>query len=557
MSMFEHLTGYEKDMISSYINAYAYTDEDEADGSTRAPLDHLLRFWSQNKANLFNMFGQKFILERSIQLNTSTGEIAKVFDRDLGRYGTPYRNFYDEFANLVIAGDEAKIRYSEQPYRRLYMRLLSDCYALAENTYNDIRIDVPTPDGKIITFERGCKPMRMLGKIAKAYNMQYFDAFRIWHSQQLNNKTTYGTLCLSIHPLDFMTMSDNECGWSSCMSWKEAGCYRSGTVECMNSPYVIVAYLKSDKGNMVLPVGEWNSKKWRSLFIIHDQVITNIKGYPYRSDELNTEVLNWLREIVPNSDRYAPTIAYDYIGRGIEPIGHPEDTDPIYNLEFVTGGHMYNDFGSERHMGMFVDNEIPAFSREWGRPMLVVDYSGESVCMHCGSEGDMPDDETELVCCGCSYGAICECCERHIHRGEEFWVSDRTLCCDCYYDETDYCAVTDERLYNGDLAELYLIPDGVNVSHLDKNSKWVDGDFAKVPVAYYLTDGRNLNTRYSNIFKSPAISSCRSWWTDYFYVHPSDLTQRGLDMFTEAVEDVADDMNSYLMDRADYINQLS
>ena len=60
-------------------------------------------------------------------------------------------------------------------------------------------------------------------------------------------------------------MSDNNSGWESCMSWRNNGCYRRGTVEMMNSPYVIVAYLMLEElvsvlensANMGLPVPSW------------------------------------------------------------------------------------------------------------------------------------------------------------------------------------------------------------------------------------------------------------------------------------------------------------
>ena len=76
--------------------------------------------------------------------------------------------------------------------------------------------------------------MRVLSKIATAYNLPGFEDFRIAQSLVTNQANLKGYITLSIHPLDYMTMSDNNCGWDSCMSWQEEGCYRQGTVEMMN-----------------------------------------------------------------------------------------------------------------------------------------------------------------------------------------------------------------------------------------------------------------------------------------------------------------------------------
>ena len=35
---------------------------------------------------------------------------------------------------------------------------------------------------------------------------------------------------------------------------------------------------------------EWNNKKWRSLYIVDENFITNIKGYPYQHNEFDIEI---------------------------------------------------------------------------------------------------------------------------------------------------------------------------------------------------------------------------------------------------------------------------
>ena len=138
---------------------------------------------------------------------------------------------------------------------------------LATNSYSiGEPFEVNLPDGKILKVQKGTKPLRVLAKMAQAFNLEGFEEFRLTHSRILNQKKMTGELCLSIHPMDFMTMSDNNSNWESCMSWSDYGCYRRGTVEMMNSECVVVAYLRAKEDMKVSEDLYWNNKKWRCWF---------------------------------------------------------------------------------------------------------------------------------------------------------------------------------------------------------------------------------------------------------------------------------------------------
>ena len=90
-------------------------------------------------------------------------------------------------------------------------------------------------------------------------------------------------------------MSDNNEDWESCMSWTQGGEYRVGTIEMMNSPYVIVAYLKSHHN--LEWADNWNSKKWRELYICSNDFVRSITGYPYKDEKITKLVLEKIREL--------------------------------------------------------------------------------------------------------------------------------------------------------------------------------------------------------------------------------------------------------------------
>ena len=106
-----------------------------------------------------------------------------------------------------------------------------------------------------------------------------------------------GTLCLSVHPLDYLSISENAHGWRSCHALD--GEYRSGNLSYMQDSSTIVCYIKSEDGdNFSLPRFpdsiKWNSKKWRMLLFVSDdnKMIFAGRHYPFMCKTAMDEVRN-------------------------------------------------------------------------------------------------------------------------------------------------------------------------------------------------------------------------------------------------------------------------
>ena len=291
------LSNEEKHLIDRYRKAYC----EEEGSNSFADCDYILREWANKKQRLYKLLGNQLIYSQEVCIKAPIDLLKKEMER-LTDYDSFTRWYYD-FVWEIAKGD--------YDLRESLRRIVSDSF-LAKNCVDQDTVKVTLVNGKTISAPQGSKPMKFLAKIAEAYNkMEEFEQFRLEHSRVLNTKELKGTLCLSIHPLDFMTMSDNASGWSSCMSWEESGCYRRGTVEMMNSTNVLVAYLAS-KDNMSIPGGTWNNKKWRELFIV-DDILTGVKGYPYQSDELVDMVLQIITDLAAkniNTEYEDETVKY-------------------------------------------------------------------------------------------------------------------------------------------------------------------------------------------------------------------------------------------------------
>ena len=91
-------------------------------------------------------------------------------------------------------------------------------------------------------------------------------------SRIIQENKVEGILCFSVHPLDFLSSSENTYNWRSCHALD--GEFRAGNLSYMCDNATVICYLKSaNEGNVRLsafpPTIPWNSKKWRMLMYIN------------------------------------------------------------------------------------------------------------------------------------------------------------------------------------------------------------------------------------------------------------------------------------------------
>ena len=284
MSLIERITADEKEVMKKWIGWYAGVES-----ADKVDIEKNLQYWNREKTTLYKIFGEQLILTKDIEYKMDFDELLFEVETKLFNYTSKAKTFLDAYRKLTYYG--GPFPYHEKLSSLIY----SD--NLAGNIYKDETFSLNLPNDKILIIQSGSKISKILGKIAKAFDLPGYEEFRILHSQALNQKTLKGKLCVSIHPFDYMTMSDNDCGWCSCMSWAEDGEYRGGTVEMMNSPCVVVAYLTSETPYQIDNNFNWSNKKWRQLFIVDTQVITGIKQYPYFNSAIEKITCDWLKEL--------------------------------------------------------------------------------------------------------------------------------------------------------------------------------------------------------------------------------------------------------------------
>lgn len=463
----ELLTEEDKRKMDIYRDSYILFSSET---KKKESLHEVLYYWEVAKGDLFHLLGDQFIIKKDFEYSIGLNELEKKFSTMLDTWDP---KSYGREKRTAITFAQAYYKWAETlpDNSRWKMSSLLNSYWLAKGVYDHTEVTIDL-NGKPYTVRKGQKIMRILSKIAVAYNLPGFEDFRICHSLELNQKKLSGRLVLSIHPLDYWTMSDNNCGWSSCMSWIDQGEYRQGTVEMMNSPYVVVAYLEGDEEADFGNEFTWNDKKWRQLFIVDKSVIIGIKSYPYYNDSITQTALNWLKKLATENLgwEYADSL-YELHGRDIM---NKEGTQIVATAEFYTS-MMYCDFSRSEHPDCY----LAPTAKE-----IKINYSGVSECMWCGNGGThvhLPKEDA-LACVECENCNYCVECNRVIYDGDSYYYFDGEYYCEeCVTEVANWCVLCgDYYLKKETTAVKILLEDNGNEIVIYDEENYICNDCLRV-----------------------------------------------------------------------------
>lgn len=281
--------------------------------------------WNKNKELLRQkLFGQKLKLQKKIEIK-SNAEIAinenyslyKEIENDLRDVRACFVNQSANCPNkedglcTFICEHYDNINYlCCRGAFSLFTTLCFNVKILVNNSFDNGDDGFPflrngkgiyfTSTGKMVKFDKTTKPIRLARKIIKEecseIALEKFDKV-VQKISQLTQKarTITGTLTLSIDPLDYLTASDNNFGWTSCQSVVE-GSYSCGVLSVMNSEHTFMAYFTPEGRDFYNKEFEIADKMWRTWVTYngHDFIIH--KNYPYQHEALNEEVVKMVSE---------------------------------------------------------------------------------------------------------------------------------------------------------------------------------------------------------------------------------------------------------------------
>ena len=422
--------------------------------------NYFLSYWNNEKSLfLSSIFNSSLILEKEIfyQIDSRTliQNLEDMFHNFYDENGLNYYDyFYEQFSSILEENiDLEKTRQAEhflfvaydtiQSFRGLLVRHLITSFALANKTFS--RFDSVTiyfkNREKPYVLKKGAKITRVIGQLCKILDIyDKWEPLRIKISQVTNVEKIKGTLCLSIHPLDYITASINNNDWSSCMNFDD-GDYREGVIEMMNAPYIVVAYIRSEKDFDFITF-PWNNKKWREFFYVSPTVVCGIKGYPYDNKDLEKICLNWFKELIEaKTDIHYSRTVYEFLNNEYINFENNKIT-----FSFDCGPAMYNDFNSDKSMFQGYFN-LKYAEKQYNNTTQSFFYSGVPECMCCGKtiESVVSEGESYILCDECAPVFRCINCNSEFY-GENYgyWLGDNWYCERCY-NELPYCESCGEK----------------------------------------------------------------------------------------------------------------
>jgi hypothetical protein len=238
-------------------------------GLTDINIDYHMDNWKINKSNFYSALGHKYIYEYPEEVTFHLCQEAR--NKRLG-----------QFIDYLFDTDRTDLGFF-----------------LSRN--NSTFFDNKTENDYLINGEK----IVAGSKIIKAF--KYFikdpvelDDLQTQASKIIQEDKITGTFCISIHPLDYLSSSENNYKWRSCHALD--GEYRCGNLSYMMDSCTLVCYIKG-KDSVKLPRFPedvpWNDKKWRMLLHVSEDHMMLFAGrqYPFAA----TSILDFINKLLNNS----------------------------------------------------------------------------------------------------------------------------------------------------------------------------------------------------------------------------------------------------------------
>lgn len=361
---------------------------------------------SWEKAKREGLIGELFpteelIVKQPYTVALSKKQILEDYEKSL---------FYEKImANLeinrVIISDEEigemhvpSFSTAERVIYRKRLKKVSDSVC-SKQVQEDV--SVRKEDGKIVKLQKGTKTSKLLRVLCKE-EKNITETINI-HSRLIADSEFQGDMCLSVHPLDFLTASMNKNGWCSCFNVAKYnwGCYCSSTATIAQSPTTIIAYVPS-KTPVDYNGVEWNSKRLRVLIHVSNNMFHIGKFYPSEPMGMREALSKMVAEKLYGRELVEKTGVEEF---EIDPVVENYYHDGIYSTHYFKEG-----LGKDVEVRIIEQSDLNCpscgdqFSEDTGTPLCTSCFKGFS-CSCCGESVSVDDHRTldngDIVCSYC------------------------------------------------------------------------------------------------------------------------------------------------------------
>lgn len=393
------------------------------------------------------------IFDDVIEILESTQDISidkEIIDKIAEKFKANKSALIEMFGGLSYTFSEKVTFYltkeeKENYFRIIYSNIKACCSSYDyEDLYDllkfvtfckDTLFDNIVPNDYSKKIKKGMKITRAFNKfdLPQAMIRNFQDKL----SEIIQKGKISGYLTISVDPRDFLTMSENNENWTSCMSLE--GMYRRGILSYMLDSSTAICYLSSGKKEIYNIFNtEWNSKKWRMLihFSSNFNGIFCSRQYPFYS----SSALKIVKDIFLN----------DFYGKDVLIDNFQEKTDGLfenYNSYMlkkeanksdlvINFDSLFDEKENQYCDVTYANKTYPVYYIE-RKPQYWVDtpyeerfYIGEYVpCLYCG---EWQHNNTQIEK-SVNYTMMCNDCE--LEYGEKLDTENITRCeiCDRYF----------------------------------------------------------------------------------------------------------------------------
>lgn len=403
----------------------------------------LVEQWFRAKKYFIDLFGGNTIVRSSKPVSIHLTHMQKV---------NKVKSFIQELEDNNVLTDELRVFLTENMDGFFNNKVIAPCQSFGVQEGNKL-------SKSFKKFVQNPNTVRWMQDVASRY---------------MQEDKIEGYLYLSVDPIDFLTISENNENWRSCHALD--GDYRAGNLSYMVDNSTFIVYLASPKEQILdnIPV-KWNSKKWRML--AHTKwghcVYLN-RQYPYSCDEL----VNQAAKLI---EKYLPGFYTEPIECGFK-IAHCTNKNFIFEtLQMSLGGRVYDsediidaqdyigycdliDSGTYTTIAILNDEEFSSYINDIEhmsleeetrrfRRIFSIKIGEPALCPCCGKEYICQQDSFLCDECIALYDAdedfflSCQCCRKKLNSDGAYFLKDNCYCEKCYKEKIKW--LEDEEITLG------------------------------------------------------------------------------------------------------------
>lgn len=260
-------------------------------------VDVLLREWAEAKKEIYVLFGNKLEIEKEIESDMNISLFKTEIKEFVRTYPYTFSLFDEGTAEWIMQNKFHELRDRFHDWTGISRRTQKFSIAL-KNYIKGIEVIENISD---LSEEEQKKYLELKSKVKTTPKVE--DDF----SKLIAKTKVKGHIKISINPIDYIMMSCNQSGWSSCYSIckngesQNFGEYVAGLFAYMTDPTTLIAYRHSDKKyefNIGTSKIEEYSKNWRQVIYLDTNTLEFItsREYPNHIDEVAKTVREMLEK---------------------------------------------------------------------------------------------------------------------------------------------------------------------------------------------------------------------------------------------------------------------